>query len=693
MNEPGAPTVRAGAQEPLPGRAPSVPDYELLRKIGCGAYGEVWLACSKATGALRAAKIVWRHKFEDARPFEREFEGIQKFEGISREHPTQLSLFHIGRNEAEGYFYYVMELADDLGARSNGMSEPRSDASEPKVQHSRTPPLRDPASYFPRTLRADMAEGRLPAERVLEIGLALAETLGYLHSHGLVHRDVKPSNIIFVNGRPKLADIGLVTDASDRCSLAGTEGYLPPDGPGTPQADIFALGKVLYEAITGMDRRRFPDLPADVREWPDQNAVFELNEIILRACAKDPMARYSTCKELHDELAMLQGGRSVQRKRAAQRYWALGKKSGVALSIFAALAAGLVFLLRQPSGRSEASSDGLDSTNQEAKALCNKAMYILRGDNYTEIGTAYTNFQKAIVLDPNFARPYVGLLELRVREDLPIPGLKKATTDELRLIARHLEKLAPHLPATHIAQAAINYSDRRFAEAEQCELAAIKANPNYEFGYTFYSWLLGCYGRPDEALEQLTNSLRLEPSKVIVYRAFGNSYYAKRDYTNAIVWYQKAIDLEQHHFVAWAGLGRSLRAMGDYTNALPKMEKSEILSGADGEATRARYTSLRRALDQDGISGFWTQHLKWAERDANATLYGKASIQMHLGNTNTALELLEASFRNHERGHDYETPLNTLLYYDEWDNLHDNPRFKQLLDEMGLTKVMPQRKK
>src|SRR6516164_3175627 len=91
-----------------------VPDYELLRRIGAGAYGEVWLARSKATGALRAVKIVWRHKFENDRPFQREFDGIKRFEQISREHPSQLALFHIGRNDAEGYFYYVMELADPL---------------------------------------------------------------------------------------------------------------------------------------------------------------------------------------------------------------------------------------------------------------------------------------------------------------------------------------------------------------------------------------------------------------------------------------------------------------------------------------------------------------------------------------------------------------------------------------------------
>src|SRR5450432_2247927 len=111
LREPPSPTPAA---EPSPTIQPVVPDYDLLRRIGRGAYGEVWLARSQATGALRAAKIVWRHTFEDARPFQREFNGIQQFERISREHPSQLALFHIGRNEPGGYFYYVMELADDV---------------------------------------------------------------------------------------------------------------------------------------------------------------------------------------------------------------------------------------------------------------------------------------------------------------------------------------------------------------------------------------------------------------------------------------------------------------------------------------------------------------------------------------------------------------------------------------------------
>jgi serine/threonine protein kinase len=122
-------------------------------------------------------------------------------------------------------------------------------------------------------LRAELEHSRLPAARVLDIALALTEALAHLHQNGLIHRDIKPSNIIFVQGRPKLADIGLVTDASDTRSIVGTEGYLTPEGPGSAAADIFALGKVIYEMTSGLDRRRFPELPEDLRTWANRREV------------------------------------------------------------------------------------------------------------------------------------------------------------------------------------------------------------------------------------------------------------------------------------------------------------------------------------------------------------------------------------------------------------------------------------
>src|SRR5438046_9504367 len=97
---------------------PSIPDHELLRCIGGGSYGEVWLA-RNVLGDYRAVKVIYRDRFEHDRPYDREFEGIQKFEPISRLHESQVDILHVGRNDGAGYFYYVMELADDAGAIPN----------------------------------------------------------------------------------------------------------------------------------------------------------------------------------------------------------------------------------------------------------------------------------------------------------------------------------------------------------------------------------------------------------------------------------------------------------------------------------------------------------------------------------------------------------------------------------------------
>jgi eukaryotic-like serine/threonine-protein kinase len=259
--------------------------------IGRGAYGEIWLGRT-VTGAFRAVKVVYRSTFETERSFLREFEGMSAFEPISRAHDGFVDILHVGRTA--DYLYYSMELADDhLAGR--------------KI---------DIINYEPRTLKSDLARHEcLPADESIRLGLSLTEALEALHARGLTHRDIKPSNIIFIEAVPKLADIGLVA-ASGQQSFVGTEGYVPPEGPGTPRADIYSLGKLLYEICTGKDRLDFPEVDSQLSTRPDREQLLQLNQVLIKACANDPKKRYGSAEAMHRDLAALERGEPRKKSRA-----------------------------------------------------------------------------------------------------------------------------------------------------------------------------------------------------------------------------------------------------------------------------------------------------------------------------------------------------------------------------------------
>lgn len=278
---------------------PNIPDHDVLRKIGGGAYGEVWMARG-VTGAMRAVKVVWREDFDDERTFEREFEGILKFEPISRDHPGLVNILHVGRSpDGVSFYYYVMELGDDVHAGQDI----------------------NPIEYEARTLRADGTAGvRLETALCIDVGVRLSEALNHLHERDLAHRDVKPSNVIFVNGKAKLADIGLVAARGQR-TFVGTEGFVPPEGPGSAQADVYSLGKVLYEIATGKDRLDFPELPDELPTGLERKRWLELNKIICDVCEpRISKRRISTAGDLTSALQQLQRGK--RRRRGGLSIWA-----------------------------------------------------------------------------------------------------------------------------------------------------------------------------------------------------------------------------------------------------------------------------------------------------------------------------------------------------------------------------------
>ena len=301
----------------LPQEPPVVPDYEMLRCVGRGAYGQVWMARS-TMGSLRAVKVIYLANFDSERPYLREFAGIRDFEPVSM-HESQVHVYHVGQNLEAGYFYYVMDLADDASAAARaGHRDLCQDAEVSSV------PVRSSAAaeedYVPATLSLRLLEqGRLPVKECLEIAAALASALAHLHAHGLVHRDIKPSNLVFVNGRPKLADIGLVSSATSAATFVGTTGYIPPEGPGGPLADIYSLGKVLYEMMSGRDRCDFPLLPEGFPTLAERVPLLEFNQVVLKACQNDPAQRYRSANELLADVETLRLGKSLRRRQRVRK--------------------------------------------------------------------------------------------------------------------------------------------------------------------------------------------------------------------------------------------------------------------------------------------------------------------------------------------------------------------------------------
>jgi serine/threonine protein kinase len=634
---------------------PSIPDHELICRISGGSYGEVWLA-RNALGAGRAVKIVHRTSFDHDRPFEREFAGIQKFEPISRSHEGFIDLLQVGRNPAAGYFYYVMELADDLNAESGA----RNGAGWME------------SSYVPRTLAAEIRKhGRLPLDRCITIGLALTEALAALHEQGLVHRDIKPSNIIFVGGVPKLADVGLVISLGEARSYVGTEGFIAPEGPGTPQADLYSLGIVLYQMSTGKSHQDFPEPLSNLASEPDRSRWLEFNAVVHRAACADLRGRYRSAAEMVSDLALLTKGGSVRRaaqivRRRQLAWWCLGS-----FAVVAALSA-LIFLLAhvlQPTVDPEASKG---STKQAAQNLFDQGrnFYVKKSD--PESGTK--NFREAVKADPNFALALSYLAaSLSWGHYYPLYYEQFPHLNEAAEVAHRALALDNNLSKAHLAlgsYAAVRRHDLK--EAAKHFKKAIRCDPSNSEPHEWYGNVLGWFGQTNEAILELGKAERLSGFEPDVNFFLGYALFNARQYELAAEKFEKALDMNSD------GTDGSKRML---TRAiLWRYIKTDRADRAIESWLDATYGSkepwvsgLKQVLHQDGQPAFWEKRFEEVSKRSTDPLILAEACAM-AGHTSKALDYLDKAFQQH---HDFL--LQTLRTAPEFDSLRGELRFQTLI--------------
>jgi len=218
---------------------PQCGQWRLVREIGHGAYGVVYLAVG-ADGNRTAVKVCRREEIGEER-YVRELRGARLYSAIPR---TDGLVCMKELVEKPWGFYTVMDLADH---------EFDGEFSE--------------ETYRPKTLASIMeGEKALSLDESVELGIALAKGLETLQRHHLLHRDIKPGNVIYVGGRPVLSDPGLVVEESEAASLVGTPGYVPPENFTAAVGDVYSLGLTLKAASFGRgieDLDKGPALEAD----------------------------------------------------------------------------------------------------------------------------------------------------------------------------------------------------------------------------------------------------------------------------------------------------------------------------------------------------------------------------------------------------------------------------------------------
>jgi serine/threonine protein kinase len=238
--------------------ADKFPQFEITECLGRGGMGVVYKARQKSLDRWVAIKILAPERVGEERFAERFAREAQTLACLS--HPNIVTVFDYG--ETDGLYYIVMEFVDGVNLRNL---------------------LRD---------------GNLEPQQALTIIPPICEALQYAHDKGIVHRDIKPENLLLDrDGRIKIADFGIAALVGASGEQSGTPPYMAPEqGEATSEidhrADIYALGAVLYETLTG-------ERPGSPLQPPSQKVQVDIriDDIVLRALNKDPDRRYRTADE------------------------------------------------------------------------------------------------------------------------------------------------------------------------------------------------------------------------------------------------------------------------------------------------------------------------------------------------------------------------------------------------------------
>jgi serine/threonine protein kinase/Flp pilus assembly protein TadD len=531
-------------------------NYEILKQLGGGAMGEVYKALDQRLGRIVALKLLPVDLARDPsarRRFLHEAKAV-----AALDHPNVATLYEVGESEG-GRMFLALAFCEG------------------------------------ETLQQRLERGPLPLPEAISIARQIAQGLAAAHRLHIVHRDVKPSNVVILpDGKVKLLDFGLakMTGATSLTRLGsspGTPAYKSPEqtlgDKVDPRSDLWALGVVLYEMVTG--RLPFggeyeqaviyailnePPRPLDV----DKGFPRELGATIERALAKDPAKRYATAEEMDEDLAdiPLKAESRDARTLPIQIRWPRRRVLWIAAAvILLAVLGGGIGAWQQKAREQEQQEQQeqrkhrWDFSPEVARLVKQGDKLEWQGDTQRILSNAERTYRQALTLSPGnpLIEAQLAALLARINVQFPAPGQMR----EIEKLTEDAVKRAPDHPMPWVAQAKLMLLKDKPREAEQAARRAIKQDPKFDRGYTQLGEALIAQGRAVDGFASLRKATDTEQGYLRARLTLAAKLQDAGRYDDAVTEFREVLKYDSSHPTAEENLGDTYIAMGRSSEAIP----------------------------------------------------------------------------------------------------------------------------
>jgi len=522
--------------------------YRVLEEVARGGMGVVFRARA-ADGTEVALKLLLAHRATDPRArkrFRREVEALARLS-----HPNVVAI--LGAGEHEGAPWLALEFVEG------------------------------------ESLDARLRQGPLPVWEALRLGQQLAQALSYVHSCGVLHRDLKPDNVLLRGGQALLTDFGLVLDDQSSVSrvtvsgvFQGTPGYWAPEQARGelerfgPRTDVYGLGAVLYACLTGRPPVQGTSLAdflqtVGFEETPPPRALRPevpqwLSDLCLRCLAPDPAGRPASADAVARELLLAEGAPRVARPSAP---WLTLAGS---LAVVGLLGVWAVWPTPPPP---KPPPPDEDAENEQLLSHLSAASEHFNAQRYED---ALRALEPLLEIDPHFP----GALYQRGLCNVQLGRHREAIAD--------FSQAVDHQPGFTSAYGWRAKAWQALGQPEQALedlTTALRQDPGLHSLLIQRGQVLKDLGRPEDALRDYERLIALEPESRNVFRPRADALLALGRYEEALLDYGRALASNPRNTRALTGQAAARAGLGRYAEAVADYDRALELGTFEGDAREA----------------------------------------------------------------------------------------------------------